>query len=92
MLKDVVFVKPLDDHRLAIRFEDGIEGVIDIASTIPFEGVFAPLADPKFFRQVRVNEELGVLGWPNGADLDSDVLYSVVTGDPIPSPVPSAHS
>jgi hypothetical protein len=92
MLKDVVQVTPLDNHRLTITFEDGVEGEIDISATIPFEGVFAPLADEKFFRQVRINEELGVICWPNGADLDSDVLYSVLTGDPLPSAVPSAHS
>jgi hypothetical protein len=92
MLKDVVQVTPLDNHRLTITFEDGVEGEIDVSTTVPFEGIFAPPADPKFFRQVRVNEELGVICWPNGADLDSDVLYSVSTGDPLPSAVPSAHS
>jgi hypothetical protein len=67
MLNNVGQVTPLDGHRLALRFEDGVEGEIDLFATIPFDGVFAPLTDPKFFRQVRVNEELGVICWPNGA-------------------------
>jgi hypothetical protein len=30
--------------------------------------VFEPLrADPQFFRQVRVDDELGTIVWPNGA-------------------------
>jgi hypothetical protein len=35
-----------------------------------------------FFRQVRLNDELGVIRWPNGAKLDSDLLYAAVTGQP----------
>ena len=75
MLKDIVFVSPLDDHRLRIRYEDGVEGVIDLKTVISFRGVFAPLRDPSYFSQVRVDPELGTISWPNGADLDPDVLY-----------------
>jgi hypothetical protein len=30
--------------------------------------------DPQLFRSVRVDETLGTVVWPNGADLDPDVL------------------
>lgn len=83
MLKDIVDVKPLEGHRLRVRFEDGIEGEIDVASLVSFRGVFEPLKDPAFFRRVRVDADLGTVVWPNGADLDPDVLYSRVTGAPI---------
>jgi hypothetical protein len=37
--------------------------------------IFAPLReDERVFRQVRVDEELGTLVWPNGADICPDVL------------------
>jgi len=83
MLKDIVAVKALDGYRLWLRFEDGVEGEVDIARLIRFTGVFAPLKNKVCFDQVRVNAELGTIGWPNGADLDPDVLYSVITGEPI---------
>jgi len=33
------------------------------------------VADPALFRQVQVDRELGTIVWPNGADIDPDVLY-----------------
>ncbi len=83
MLKDITEVRPLENYQLHLRFEDGIEGVVDIAGIIRFTGVFAPLKDPAFFAQVRVNPDLGTICWPNEADIDPDVLYSRVTGEPI---------
>jgi len=84
-LKDIVSAQPLDGYRLMLRFEDGVEGEIDVARCVPFTGVFAPLRDPREFAAVQVNPELGSIYWPCGADLDPDVLYSLVTGEPIPS-------
>ncbi|HUO69479.1 MAG TPA: hypothetical protein VMU39_01780 [Solirubrobacteraceae bacterium] len=34
-----------------------------------------PLKDPGYFRQIRVEPELRTVVWPNGFDLDPDVLY-----------------
>jgi hypothetical protein len=34
-----------------------------------------PLQDLGYFRQVRVDLELGTVVWPNGYDLDPDVLH-----------------
>lgn len=86
MLKDIVEVQPLDGYRLRLRFEDGVEGIVDLERQIDFKGVFAPLRERSFFLQVRVNTELGTITWPNGADLDPDVLYADVIGKPIGDP------
>jgi hypothetical protein len=85
VLKDIVDVKPLEGHRLWLRFEDGAEGIIDLAELIPLSGVFAALRDRAEFVAVRVDPELSTVRWPGGADLDPDVFYSVVTRRPIPS-------
>jgi Protein of unknown function (DUF2442) len=34
-----------------------------------------PLRDPAVFRQVRVDPDLRTIVWPNGFDLDPEVLY-----------------
>jgi len=80
MLKDVISASPLAGFRLHLKFEDGVEGIVDLANELSFKGVFAPLRDPSYFAQVRVDPELGSVSWPNGADLDPDVLYSRLTG------------
>ncbi|MBN2498821.1 MAG: DUF2442 domain-containing protein [Deltaproteobacteria bacterium] len=83
MLQDIVEVKVLDGYRLHLRFEDGVEGVVDIADLVRFEGVFSQLRDRRAFEKVRVHPELGTVVWPGGADLDPDVLYAEVTSKPI---------
>lgn len=84
MLQDVLAVKPLTDYKLHLRFEDGIEGIIDLTKMIEFTGVFAPLKDRTFFESVYVNPDLGTIQWSNDADLDPDVLYAAVSGQPLP--------
>jgi hypothetical protein len=44
-----------------------------------------PLQNPDYFRRVRVDPELGTVVWPNGDDLDPDVLH----GDHAPVGRPS---
>ena len=83
MLVDVVEVRPGDGHRLFVRFQDGVQGEIDLEQMVRFEGIFEPLRDPARFAEVRVDAELGTVCWPNGADLDPDVLYAKLTGKPI---------
>jgi hypothetical protein len=42
-------VECLTDYQLHLRFEDGVEGVIDVAKLVTFTGVFAPLKDKRMF-------------------------------------------
>ena len=68
-------VEPLEGFVLRLAFEYGTVREIDLEAEL-WGPVFEPLrADPQLFRQVRVDDELGTVVWPNGADLDPDVLY-----------------
>jgi hypothetical protein len=84
MLHDIVEVTPLGGHRLRLRFDNGVEGEVDLSNRLKFQGVLAPLEDPDFFARVFVHPEFGTISWPNEVDLDKVVLYSLVTGKPIP--------
>ena len=65
----ITAVSPLAGLTVLLTFSDGNRREIDLTPLL-VGPVFEPiLADPEFFRQVRVNEELGTIVWPNGADL-----------------------
>jgi len=83
MLVDVVEATVCGGTRLHLRFEDGVEGEVDVRELVDLSGVFTPLNDPGEFARVVVHPELGTVSWPSGADLDPDVLYAAVTGQPI---------
>lgn len=65
----------LNNYRLRVRFTDGTERVIDVERYLRGP-VFEPVRnDRKLFEAVSVDPELGVVVWPNGADIDPAVLY-----------------
>lgn len=76
-------VEVVGDHRVWLRFDDGTEGEVDL-SREQWTGVFEPLADPEYFRLVRVDPGLGTIAWPNGADIAPETLHAWVTGTPLP--------
>lgn len=68
-------VEPLDGFVVRLSFNDGTTREIDLEGEL-WGSIFEPLrADRDLFRQVRVDEELGTIVWPNGADMDPDVLH-----------------
>lgn len=77
----VTEVEALEQFRLRLRFDDGSERTVDLSDTL--WGVMGePLRDPDYFRLVRVDPELRTVVWPNGFDIDPDVLH----GDYEPEP------
>ena len=87
----VTGVRVVDGYRVELTFSDGVGGIVDLANRIVGRGgVFAPLENPEFFRRVAVDNELGTIVWPNGADFCPDTLYGWVTGTPIQRPEPEA--
>ena len=68
-------VEVLDGFKVRLTFTNDAQKVMDL--DIYLRGpVFEPIRnDAKLFRAVRVDEEAGTIVWPNGADVDPDVLY-----------------
>jgi hypothetical protein len=66
--------EPLDTPRMRIVFTNGEAREIDLTPYIATGPIFEPVrTDPAFFQAVVVDG--GTLTWPNGADIDPDVLY-----------------
>jgi hypothetical protein len=62
-------------YRLRVRFANGETRDVDVELYLRGP-VFEPIRkDRALFEAVTVDEELGVVVWPNGADIDSAVLY-----------------
>ena len=70
----------LPDSRLRVAFVDGVTGDVDMRSFLSdpkIDGtIFEPLRDPAVFAQGQV--VLGVIQWPNGADLAPDAMYDAI--------------
>jgi hypothetical protein len=80
MLKDIVEASVVEGYRVRLRFEDGVAGELDLSEIIRFEGVFEPLRDLAAFAALTVSADPGTICWPNGIDLDPDVLYARIIG------------
>jgi len=72
MYWDVVEVKPESNHRLFVRFKDGLSGHFHLR-TEDLTGVLAPLREPQFFNQVFIDN--GAVAWPGDIDLAPDSMY-----------------
>lgn len=68
----------LPGYQLAVTFQDGTKGVADLSALASDRdrGIFSALRDPANFAQARL--ELGVVTWPNGADLDPMWMYEEI--------------
>jgi hypothetical protein len=80
----VTAVEPLAEYTLRLAFDDGTERVVDLADEL-WGPMGEPLRDQTYFRQVRVDPELGTVVWPNGFDLDPDVLHGRRSHDLAPA-------
>ena len=73
-MERVVVVRALPGYRLAVEFEDGVRGEVDLSQRL-FGPVFEPLRDPARFAEVGI-DEFGAICWPTGADLAPDALHA----------------
>ena len=78
-MKKIMALKRLNDYRVWLRFDDGVEGEVDF-STKPRTGVFAPWNDYEFYRQARLGEQRRTLTWPGELDFCADALWLQLTG------------
>ncbi|MBI5214501.1 MAG: DUF2442 domain-containing protein [Ignavibacteriae bacterium] len=72
-------VKVLSNYRVELELTNGRKKTIDLE---PFlhGPIFEEIKNnPKYFRTVRVDKELGTIVWENGADIDPDVLIEDLT-------------
>jgi hypothetical protein len=84
MIHDVVLATYKGDYRIELRFDDGKGGVVDFSGYLDRGGVFARFKNIEFFKQFRINEDLGTLTWQDEIDIAPETLYAEATGASLP--------
>jgi len=69
-----VRVRVVRAYVLEVTFSDGTIRSVDVESLL-HGAMFEPLRDPKLFGRAEIDEVLGTVVWPNGADLSPEFLY-----------------
>ncbi|MHC4175993.1 MAG: DUF2442 domain-containing protein [Planctomycetota bacterium] len=73
MYPSVVRVAPNEDFTLAIEFDNGEAGILDVRPYLEF-GVFQKIKDHEHFKRVRV--AFDTIEWDRGVDLDPEFVYA----------------
>ena len=76
-IEKIVACKPLPDYHIWIRFEDGLEGEVNLNHLVG-KGVFEAWNSIEFFNQVRVDPKTDTVAWGEDIDLDPYVLREKV--------------
>jgi hypothetical protein len=71
-------VKALPNHRIGVRYDNGVEGEIEL-SDLAGRGVFEPLNHPAYFATVHLGTH-GAIQWSSSLDLCPDAMYLRLTG------------
>jgi hypothetical protein len=71
----LIEAEPVDGRTVHVRFEDGTVADVDLSYLADYGGVFEPLRDPEYFRQLRADGK-GTIVWPTDADIAPETLYA----------------
>ena len=63
-----------EDYKISIVFDDNTMQVIDFKPVLSGE-IYGPLNERSLFNQVKIDNEVKTLVWPNGADFDPETLH-----------------
>ena len=74
----ILFVKPVSRFAIEVSFDDGAQGVVDLAD-LAGRGVFSQWLKEGVFESVKITGS-GALEWPGELDLCPDSIYMRLTG------------
>lgn len=68
----IVDANYLEHFKVYLKFNDGIDGIIDFKDRLN-DPVFVPLNNIEVFKNFKLND--WTIEWPNGADFAPEFLY-----------------
>lgn len=75
----IIACRPMPDYQVYVRFNDGLEGVINLKHLVG-HGVFEAWNDVHFFERVYIDPITHTLTWSDEIDLCADVLRKEIGG------------
>jgi Protein of unknown function (DUF2442) len=72
----LIYAKPAEGYVVNVRFEDGLTADVDLSYLLDYGGVFEPLRDLGYLRQLSADADAGTIVWPNEADIAPETLYA----------------
>jgi len=75
MMHFIVDARPKENYVLELTFRTGEIRLLDMKPYIQEGGVFGRLREEAKFREVKVQDDLGGLVWPSGADFCPNTAY-----------------
>jgi hypothetical protein len=81
---DVISANYKGGYQIEVTFEDGASGIVDFSKYLREGGVFEKFKDMDFFKNFKINKELGVLAWGDQVDIAPETLYSEAKHSPLP--------
>ena len=72
MYLSIVDVKPLEEYKLLLKFENEEEKIFNMKPYLDI-GKFQELKDENLFKKVKISFD--TIEWANGLDFDPEVLY-----------------
>ncbi|MDZ4712542.1 MAG: DUF2442 domain-containing protein [bacterium] len=79
MISIPIKVKPLENYKIWIEFEDGVNGELDL-TFLQNKGVFKALNDHNVFKKIYIDVETKSVAWTKDIELDSNNLYLKLIG------------
>jgi len=75
MFLHITNARYLEDYKVAVSFDNGREGVADLADALKGP-MFEPLRNKSEFPALIVDKELKTITWPSGADMAPEYISS----------------
>ena len=70
----ILTVKVIGPYILELTFDDGLKKSINFKPVL-FGEIYSPLRDLSLFNNVKVDQEVYTIVWPNGADFEPSILH-----------------
>ncbi|MBX7152905.1 DUF2442 domain-containing protein [bacterium] len=77
-MKKIVALSPQPDLKLWLKFDDGVEGTVDL-SHLKGKGVFQIWDDVQVFQRAYIDVKTGAVAWSDEVDVCADSLYLRLT-------------